>query len=53
MDKELAPMGINTLVLRVDYNHAYTSRPEFCDENPLPESDVKKLIQQLKNIRYD
>lgn len=44
MDEELGPGGINTLVLRVDYNYAYTSHPELRSENPLSRKDVKKLV---------
>ena len=39
---ELAPGGINTLVMRVDFNYAYESRPELQDENPLSKESVKK-----------
>lgn len=48
IDEELALMGINTLVLRVDYNYAYTSRPELRDDGPLTENDVKKLVAVAK-----
>lgn len=44
MDEELGPGGINTLVLRVDYNYAYTSHPELQNENPLSKTDVKLLV---------
>ena len=45
IDAELAPAGINTLVLRVDFNYAYTSRPELQEENPLTKEDVKKMLE--------
>ena len=45
IDKELAPQGINTLVLRVDFNYAYSSRPELQDANPLTKEDVKKIVR--------
>jgi hypothetical protein len=44
MDEELGPGGINTLVLRVDYNYAYSSHPELQNENPLSLMDVKRLV---------
>lgn len=44
IDEELAPRGINTLVLRVDFNYQFESRPELREENALSESDVKKLV---------
>lgn len=45
---ELAPQGINTLVLRVDYRYAYASRPELRNNKPLSESDVKKIVAVCK-----
>ncbi|MEN8201346.1 MAG: family 20 glycosylhydrolase [Bacteroidota bacterium] len=44
MEEELGPGGINTLVLRVDYNYAYESHPELRNEDPLSKTDVKKLV---------
>jgi hypothetical protein len=44
MEKELGPGGINTLVLRVDYNYAYESHPELRNETPLSREDVKRLV---------
>jgi len=48
IENELAPAGINTLVLRVDFNYAYKSRPELQDENPLTDLDVKKIVASCK-----
>ncbi len=42
--EEFIPRKVNTLVLRVDYNYAYTSHPELRNENPLSAADVKKLV---------
>ncbi|MCK5067430.1 MAG: family 20 glycosylhydrolase [Bacteroidales bacterium] len=44
MEEELGPGGINTLVLRVDYNYAFTSHPELQNEDPLTKMDVKRLV---------
>lgn len=44
MEKELGPGGINTLVLRVDYNFEYESHPELRGENPLSRKQVKSLL---------
>jgi len=44
MEKTLAPGGINTLVLRVDFNYAYRSYPNLRDEGALSEAEVKKLV---------
>lgn len=42
--QELAPRGINTLILRVDYDYEYKSHPELRNENALSEKDVNKLV---------
>ena len=49
---ELAPGGVNTLILRVDFNYAYESRKELRDENPLSKESVKKIVAvcQKNNI---
>jgi hypothetical protein len=48
INKELFPRGINTLILRVDYNYQYKSHPELVTPGALSESDVKKLSQACK-----
>ena len=48
IDYELAPSGINTLILRVDFNYDYSSRPELRDENPLTLKDVKSIVSVCK-----
>lgn len=35
IDKELAPAGVNTLILRVDFGYRFTSRPELVGRIPL------------------
>ncbi len=49
IEEELAPNGINTLVLRVDFNYAYESRPELRGANPLSSAQVKKIVTACKN----
>ena len=53
MEKDLAPNGINTLVLRIDYNFEYESYPNLRDEDALSKHDVKQLVQTAhkNNIR--
>ncbi len=46
--KELAPAGVNTLILRVDYRYQYQSHPELVGENALSKDDVKKLVDVCK-----
>jgi len=45
---ELAPAGINTLVVRVDNGFEYRSHPELRGERPLGRSDVKKLVRACR-----
>ncbi len=45
MEEELAPGGINTLVLRVDYNYEFESYPNLRDEGALTRKQVKELVQ--------
>jgi len=53
IDDVLAPAGVNTLVLRVDYGYRYKSHPELVGGHPLEEDDIKKLVAVCKknNIR--
>lgn len=53
IENELAPRNLNTLILRVDYNYQYTSRPELANENGLSKENVKKLVDacQSNHIR--
>ena len=53
IDEELAPRGVNTLVLRVDHSYAFKSRPELRGDNPLSKKEVKQLVAvcQKHNIR--
>lgn len=42
--QELAPRSVNALILRVDYNYQYSSRPELSNRSGLSAADVKKLV---------
>ena len=53
VEQELVPLGINTIVLRVDFNYAYQSRPELQDENPLTKDDIKKIVFVCKKYQID
>lgn len=44
MENDLAPGGINTLVLRVDYNYKYESYPGIRDEGALSKEQVKRIV---------
>jgi hypothetical protein len=41
---ELAPRGVNTLILIVDYRYQYESYPQLRDDNALSKADVKKMV---------
>lgn len=51
--EELATRGVNTLILRVDFNYQFEKRPELRDSIALSKSDVKKIVAVCKasNIR--
>ncbi len=44
IDEELAPRGVNTLVLRVDHHYQFESRPELVDAGALSKAEVKQLV---------
>jgi hypothetical protein len=48
IEEELVPMNVNTLVLRIDYDYEYISRPELRSDNPLSKADVKKLVEACR-----
>ena len=53
IETDLAPSGLNLLILRIDYQYQYKSHPELIGSNPYSEADVKKLVKVCKenNIR--
>ena len=42
-------LGINLLIVEVDYNFEYESYPQLRGENPLNKAQVRKLIDACKN----
>lgn len=54
IDDDLAPAGLNLLILRIDYRYEYKSHPELIGENPYSEKDIKKLVKVCgeNNIRF-
>jgi hypothetical protein len=49
MENDLAKNGINTLILRVDYNYQYKSFPNLSDSNALSNEDVKRIVHTARN----
>lgn len=45
METELAPRGVNTLILRVDYNYQYQSYPKLRNHPALTEAQVKDMVK--------
>jgi hypothetical protein len=48
MKEELGPGGINTLVLRIDFNYEYESYPNLREERALSREQVKQLVRTAK-----
>ncbi|MEO8473656.1 MAG: family 20 glycosylhydrolase [Chryseolinea sp.] len=48
INEELAPRGVNTLILRVDFNYQYEGHPELRDSVALSKADVKKIVASCK-----
>ena len=46
--EELATRQVNTLMLRVEYNYQFESRPELRDSIALSKADVKKIVDICK-----
>ena len=44
INQELAPRGINLLLLRVDFHYQYKSHPELVDSGALSQADVNKIV---------
>jgi hypothetical protein len=51
--EDLAPLGINTLVLRVDWNYEYDTHPELRGDNPLTRKDAKTLVKTCKDLNIN
>jgi hypothetical protein len=48
INDEIAPRGINTLLLLVDYNYQFESYPQLRDTSALSKADVKKIVAACK-----
>ncbi len=53
IDEELAPRGVNALILIVGYHYEYESYPQLRDSAALSKKDVKKIVAVCRknNIR--
>jgi hypothetical protein len=48
IEEELAPRSVNTLILRVDYDFQFTSRPEMANPNGLSKEQAQKIVAACK-----
>lgn len=48
INSELAPRGVNTLILRVDFNYEYQSHPELRDPSVLSAEDAQKIVDACR-----
>jgi hypothetical protein len=48
INDELAPKGVNTLLLLVDYNYQFETYPQLRDTDALSKPDVKKIVAVCK-----
>jgi hypothetical protein len=48
INEELAPRGVNTLLVLVDYNYQFESYPQLRDSAALSKADVKKMVAACK-----
>jgi hypothetical protein len=51
IDEELAPRGVNTLILRVDYSYQFSSRPEMADKAGLSRQQAQKIVVACRRNR--
>lgn len=51
--EELAPLGVNTLVLRVDWGYEFETHPELVSDNPLTKKDIKTLVRTCKELNIN
>lgn len=44
INEELAPRGVNTLILLIDYAYQFKTYPQLADSGALSNADVKKIV---------
>ncbi len=53
IDEELAPNHINTLILAVNYNYRFTSRPEMANPDAIGKEDVQKIVDVCRKHKIN
>ena len=51
IETELAPRGVNTLILRVDFHFQFKSHPELTDYNALSSNQVQSIVKTCKAFK--
>ena len=51
IETELAPRGINTLILRIDFHYQFKTHPELIDSHALSLNQVQLLVKTCKNSK--
>jgi type 1 glutamine amidotransferase len=51
IEQELASRQVNTLILRVDFNFQYASRPELADPHGLSKADAARIVAACRAHR--
>lgn len=51
--EELAPMGVNAIFLRVDYNYEFESIPQMRSSHPLTKAEVKKIVETCREAKIE
>jgi hypothetical protein len=53
INKELSAQNVNTLILRIDFNYQYKSRPELVGTPALSSSEVKKIVRACEKNKIN
>lgn len=53
INEELAPRGVNTLIVQAEYNYQFETYPQLSDSAALSKADIKKIVAACRknNIR--
>src|SRR5690625_7214617 len=51
INDELAPAGINTLIICVDFQYYYQFSPELIRINPFPENTIRRLFTGCRYLQ--
>lgn len=49
IEKTLAPLGVNVLILEINYNYNYRSHPELRSNEVLSKGDIRDIVSTCRN----